>query len=76
MFAQGNQCFFCGKTMSKQEASIEHLVASANGGKNNDENCVACCKALNSLLGKMTLKEKVRVFLNQNGKFKCPNKTN
>ena len=73
MFAQGGLCFFCEKPLSKSEASVEHLVASANGGSNSDENCVVCCKALNMLLGSMSLKEKVRVVLNQHGQFKCPN---
>ncbi|MEK7436365.1 MAG: endonuclease [Pseudomonadota bacterium] len=63
------------RPLSKSEASIEHLVASANGGNNSDENCVACCKAVNALLGSMSLKEKIQVVLNQQGKFKCPNGT-
>jgi hypothetical protein len=46
MFAQGGQCFFCRKPLQKAEASVEHLVGLAHGGKDNDENCVACCKAL------------------------------
>jgi len=75
MFAQGELCFFCKKPLSKNEASVEHLVASANGGSNNDENCVACCKAVNALLGSMSLKEKIQVVLNQQGQFKCPNGT-
>ena len=73
MFAQGGLCFFCEKPLSKSEASVEHLVASANGGNNSDENCVVCCKALNMLLGSMSLKEKVQVVLNQYGQFRCPN---
>ena len=73
MFAQGGQCFFCEKVLSKTEASVEHLVASSNGGINSDENCVVCCKAVNALLGSMSLKEKLRVALNQKGNFKCPN---
>jgi len=73
MFAQGDLCFFCKKPLSKNEASVEHLVATSNGGSNSDENCVVCCKALNMLLGSMSLKEKVQVVLNQHGKFKCPN---
>ena len=75
MFAQGELCFFCKKPLSKNEASVEHLVASANGGSNNDENCVACCKAVNALLGSMSLKEKIQVVLNQQGQFQCPNGT-
>ena len=75
MFAQGGFCFFCKQPLPKSEASVEHLVASANGGSNNDENCVACCKAVNALLGSMSLKEKIQVVLNQKGQFKCPNGT-
>lgn len=73
MFAQGGMCFFCKQPLPKAEASVEHLYAKANGGDNNDENCVACCKAVNALLGSMSLKEKIRVVLNQKGQFKCPN---
>jgi len=73
MFAQGGLCFFCKQPLPKSEASVEHLVASANGGSNNDENCIACCKAVNALLGSMSLKEKIQVVLNQKGQFKCPN---
>lgn len=73
IFAQGGQCFFCGQALPKAEASVEHLVAKTNGGDNHDENCVACCKALNALLGSMSLKQKLQVVLNQKGQFKCPN---
>jgi hypothetical protein len=73
MFAQGGLCFFCKKPLSQSEASVEHLVATANGGHNHDDNCVVCCKALNALLGSMSLKEKIQVILNQRGEFKCPN---
>lgn len=73
MFAQGGLCFFCKGSLPQSEASVEHLVASANGGSNNDENCVACCTALNALLGRMSLKEKIQLVLNQQGQFKCPN---
>lgn len=73
MFVQGGLCFFCKEPLPKTEASVEHLFASANGGSNSDENCVACCKAVNRLLGSMSLKEKFQVVLNQKGQFKCPN---
>lgn len=72
MFAQGELCFFCGKRLSKAEASVEHLLPSSRGGSNGDENCVACCTTVNALLGCMSLKEKIRVVLNQKGKFTCP----
>lgn len=72
MFAQGGLCFFCDMPLPKSEASVEHLVPIARAGSNGDDNCVACCSAINGLLGSMSLKEKLRVVLNQNGKFTCP----
>lgn len=72
MFAQGGNCFFCRKPLPRAEASVEHLVAVANGGKDYDENCVACCKGLNRLFGHMSLKEKLNIVLNQRGDFRCP----
>ena len=72
LFAQGGLCFFCARQLTKADASIEHLVARAHGGKDNDENCVACCKQLNALFGRVSLKEKLRIILNQHGTFVCP----
>ena len=31
-FLQGQRCFFCGQPIPPGEASVEHLVASSNGG--------------------------------------------
>ncbi|EXI78204.1 MAG: hypothetical protein AW10_03288 [Candidatus Accumulibacter appositus] len=72
LFAQGGQCFFCRKPLPKAEASVEHLVASANGGTNDDGNCVACCKALNHLLASKSIKDKMQIVLNQRGHIVCP----
>lgn len=72
LFAQGGQCFFCRKPLPKVDASVEHIVASANGGTSDDGNCVACCKALNHLLGSKSIKEKLQIVLNQRGNFQCP----
>lgn len=72
MFVQGERCFFCEQSIPEGEASVEHLIARANGGVNGDENCVACCKSVNALLSSHPLKEKLRVVLNQKGRFKCP----
>jgi hypothetical protein len=73
LFAQGNLCFFCNMPLLKAHATVEHLVPTSRAGSNSDDNCVACCKAMNTLLGSMSLKEKIRVVLNQNGQFTCPN---
>ena len=73
LFAQGGKCFFCKEMLDRGNASVEHLVAKANGGNNtNNENCIACCKAVNSLLGSLPLKHKIEIILNQEGRFICP----
>jgi hypothetical protein len=73
LFEQGGRCFFCLEPLNVADASVEHLLASANGGRNGNDNCVACCKSLNALLGHKSLKEKFQVVLNQRGAFRCPN---
>ena len=75
IFAQGGLCFFCEEPLPKGEESVEHLVATANGGNSNLENCVACCVTVNRLLGSMSLKEKIQVVLNHRGEFKWPART-
>ena len=72
LFVQGGACFFCKGHLAKAEASVEHLVAQTHGGSDNDENCVVCCKTLNSLFGRFSLKEKIQIVLNQKGDFRCP----
>lgn len=72
LFLQGNRCFFCGETIPEGEASVEHLVASSNGGAKDDENCVVCCKAVNAALGSLSIKAKLQAVLNQRGQFTCP----
>ncbi|MDP3520468.1 MAG: hypothetical protein Q8S02_07580 [Hydrogenophaga sp.] len=72
LFAQGGECFFCKQVLQKSDASLEHLVAQTHGGKDNDENVVVCCKILNALFGRMSLKEKLEVILKQRGAFGCP----
>jgi hypothetical protein len=72
LFAQGQSCFFCSRPLSRNAASVEHLLAKCHAGTNAIDNCVACCQELNSLFGSMTLKEKMAVVLHQRGDFRCP----
>jgi hypothetical protein len=69
---QGNRCFFCDHPIPEGEASVEHLVATSNGGGNEDDNCVACCKTLNAAFGHRPYKDKLRAVLNHRGQFTCP----
>ncbi len=73
MFLQGQRCFFCNNAISKSEASVEHLIPSSAGGSDHTDNLVACCRTLNALFGNISVKEKMRAILKQNGKFLCPN---
>lgn len=75
LFEQGGDCFFCKQPLAKADASIEHLVAQANGGTSAEENVVACCKAINSLLGSKPLKDKFAIILRQKQGFQCPART-
>lgn len=72
---QGNRCFFCDREIPDGEASVEHLVASSNGGGNDDENCVACCKTLNAAFGNRPYKDKLRAIISHRGHFVCPMQT-
>ena len=72
LFLQGKRCFFCDQVIPDGEASIEHLVATANGGAKDDENCVVCCKSVNAALGHLSVKSKLQAVLNHRGKFACP----
>jgi len=72
LFLQGNRCFFCDQAIPDGETSVEHLVASANGGAKDDENCVVCCKAVNAALGSLSVKDKFRAILNHRRQFTCP----
>lgn len=58
--------------LARENASVEHLLAVSRQGGNEDDNCVACCKTVNQYLGSLTLKQKIEVILNQQGKFICP----
>ncbi len=72
LFLQGNRCFFCQSAIPAGQASVEHLVATANGGSGNDDNCVVCCKSMNEALGSLPIKVKMQVILNQRGRIVCP----
>jgi hypothetical protein len=72
LFAQGGKCFFCSQHLPRAEASVEHLVAVANGGHNNEHNCVVCCKSLNEHFGSISLKDKFKIILDRRGEFRCP----
>ena len=72
LFLQGQRCFFCEHQIPAGEESLEHLVPVSHGGPDRHDNVVVCCKALNNVFGSISIKEKVRAVLKQNGSFVCP----
>lgn len=56
----GNKCFYTGKEMSFEEASIEHLIPLSKGGKNNLDNLVLCLKEENAKMANLPLVEKIK----------------
>lgn len=75
LFLQGNVCFFCQQPLPAGEASVEHLVATSNGGAKDDDNCVVCCKSVNVALGNLSVKAKLQAVVNQRSGFVCPRVT-
>jgi len=72
LFLQSDKCFFCGRVLMKEEASVEHLHPKSKGGSNADDNVVTCCVTLNRAFGSMDLKQKLRIILDKAGDFTCP----
>jgi 5-methylcytosine-specific restriction endonuclease McrA len=57
----GGVCFFCGKTLSLEESTIEHLLAVAHGGKDNAYNLTIACQPCNRNSGAKAVIEKVKI---------------
>lgn len=72
IFEQGGRCFFCHKQIPKSHASVEHLVSKSAGGTDEAGNVVVCCKTLNGLFGSKSIKDKIKICINQEGGFQCP----
>ncbi len=55
---QKGRCHYCGKEMSKREATIEHVVPVSRGGPVTDRrNIVLACEVCNKRKGNRILEE-------------------
>ena len=72
LYLQGDTCFFCGKPLGEEDASIEHLNPKSRGGSSSEDNEVVCHKTLNQAFGDMDLKRKFEFVLKAKGAFHCP----
>ena len=43
----GWRCQYCGVTVSKRDATIDHVNPQCKGGRTNYKNCVTACRACN-----------------------------
>ena len=41
-------CYYCNKTFSANELTMDHIVPVVRGGKSNRSNCVPACKKCNT----------------------------
>lgn len=50
-------CYYCGKATPKQDATMDHVVPLAQGGRSTPGNVVVACKPCNSAKGGLTAVE-------------------
>lgn len=74
LYLQSGKCFFCREPLALGDASIEHLHPRSKGGKDMDDNLVACCAALNQTFGSMDLRTKFDFIISSGGVLQCPAK--
>ena len=48
---EGGKCFFCDKVLKESECTIDHLIPTSKGGKNNWENVACACISCNAEKG-------------------------
>lgn len=57
MWEKDPHCYYCGKELSFEESSIDHVVPRSKGGSNRDENLVLSCQPCNHDKGDMDQEE-------------------
>lgn len=59
MKRDGCECWFCGKPLNPDTATIEHLLNVSNGGNNHINNLTLACNPCNQKARNMCITEKV-----------------
>jgi hypothetical protein len=62
LFHQGGKCFYCDEQLDIKEASIDHIIPRAKGGKDDVDNLVVCCKYANHAFADCSPKQKMLVI--------------
>ena len=47
LLRQNPHCTYCGRRISKRSATLDHVVPVSQGGQDDLENLVLCCRACN-----------------------------
>ena len=64
LFVRDNgNCQYCGKTLSINNMTIDHVVPKSKGGKTSWKNCVACCRMCNIKKSNKSLSQLIDVRL-------------
>ena len=58
-------CQYCGKTLEKQECTVDHVIPKVMGGDSSWMNCVTSCKPCNNKKGDKSIKEMGYKLLNK-----------
>jgi 5-methylcytosine-specific restriction protein A len=67
---QGWDCYWCGRALTVENSTVDHLVPLIRGGKSSGSNLVICCENCNGEKGDMTGEEyeqliKLKLSLNK-----------
>lgn len=63
----GNGCFYCGKPLGVEEATVEHLIPIATGGTNHQGNLALACFLCNSAAGTLPVRAKLEMAIFKRG---------
>lgn len=55
----GGKCFYCGKELTLDESTHEHLLAKTHSGTNSNYNTTVACKSCNLEAGQLPVVSKV-----------------
>jgi 5-methylcytosine-specific restriction endonuclease McrA len=71
-YLQHGKCFYCGNSIHRKDASLDHLLPKSKGGPNGDDNLVVCCKKINLVFNDMSIKQKIQFLMADPGGVTCP----
>lgn len=55
-------CYYCGKRVNKDEATVDHIIPVNKGGTNNADNLVCACSSCNTVKGGNTIYEIIKIL--------------